>query len=66
MSSRRILLQEDETLRTLRLIRDNLRFSQREIGSHVGISIGAVPYCITALSEKGLIKLGNFQASRNK
>ena len=66
MSSRRSLLQEDVTLRTLRLIQDNPRISQREIASHVGISVGAVHYCLTALAEKGLIKLGNFQASRNK
>ena len=66
MSSRRPLIQEDVTLRTLRLIQDNPRISQREIASHVGISVGAVHYCITALAEKGLIKLGNFQASKNK
>ena len=54
------------TLRTLRLIQDNPRISQREIASHDGISVGAVHYCITSLAEKGLIKLGNFQASKNK
>lgn len=66
MSSRRPLVREEVTLRTLRLIHDNPRISQREIASHVGISVGAVHYCITALAEKGLIKLGNFQASKNK
>lgn len=66
MSSRRSLLQEDVTLRTLRLIQDNPRISQREIASHVGISVGAVHYCMISLAEKGLIKLGNFQALRNK
>jgi EPS-associated MarR family transcriptional regulator len=66
MSSRRPLVQEEVTLRTLRLIQDNPRISQREIAAHVGISVGAVHYCITSLAEKGLIKLGNFQASGNK
>jgi EPS-associated MarR family transcriptional regulator len=66
MSSRRPLIQEEVTLRTLRLIQDNPRVSQREIAAHVGISVGAAHYCLTALAEKGLIKLGNFQASRNK
>lgn len=66
MSSRRLLIKEEVMLRTLRLIHDNPRISQREIASHVGISVGAVHYCITALSEKGLIKFGNFQASKNK
>lgn len=66
MSSRRSLIQEDVTLRTLRLIEGNPRISQREIAAHVGISVGAAHYCLTALAQKGLIKLGNFQASRNK
>ncbi len=66
MSSRRPLIQEEVTLRTLRLIQDNPRISQREIASHVGISVGAAHYCLTALAERGLIKLGNFQASKNK
>jgi EPS-associated MarR family transcriptional regulator len=66
LSSRRSFIQEDVTLRTLRLIHDNPRISQREIAAHVGISVGAVHYCLTALAEKGLIKLGNFQASKNK
>ena len=66
MSSRRPLIQEEVTLRTLRLIQDNPRVSQREIAAHVGISVGAAHYCLSALAEKGLIKLGNFQASRNK
>ena len=66
MSSRRPLIQEDVTLRTLRLIQDNPRISQREIAAHVGISVGATHYCLSALTEKGLITLGNFQASKNK
>ena len=66
MSSRRPLIQEDVMLRTLRLIQDNPRVSQREIAAHVGISVGAAHYCLSALAERGLIKLGNFQASRNK
>jgi EPS-associated MarR family transcriptional regulator len=66
MSSRRPLIQEEVTLRTLRLIQDNPRISQREIASHVGISVGAAHYCLSALAERGLIKLGNFQASKNK
>jgi EPS-associated MarR family transcriptional regulator len=66
MSSRRPLIQEDVTLRTLRLIQDNPKISQREIAAHVGISVGAAHYCVSALAEKGLIKLNNFQASSNK
>lgn len=66
MSSRRSSLQEDVKLRVLRIIGDNPSISQRELASRVGISVGATHYCITALANKGLIKLGNFHASRSK
>ena len=66
MASRRPALQEDVTLRALRLIEENPRISQRDLAARVGISVGAAHYCLTALAEKGLIKLGNFQASSNK
>jgi len=66
MASRRPILREDVTLRALRLIDENPRISQRDLASRVGISVGAAHYCLTALAEKGLIKLGNFSASRNK
>jgi EPS-associated MarR family transcriptional regulator len=66
MSSRRNSLKEDVKLRVLRFIGDNPLISQRELASCVGISVGAAHYCITALADKGLIKLCNFHASRNK
>lgn len=66
MASRRNEFQEDLTLRALRLIGENPTISQRDLASRVGISVGAAHYCLTALAEKGLIKLGNFQASKNK
>lgn len=66
MASRRSEAGEDITLRTLRLIGENPSISQREIAARVGISVGAAHYCLAALAERGLIKLGNFQASKNK
>ena len=66
MASRRSEIQEDVTLRTLRIIGEDPTISQRDLASRVGISVGAAHYCLTALAEKGLIKLGNFHASRNK
>jgi EPS-associated MarR family transcriptional regulator len=66
MASRRSEIQEDVTLRALRLIGENPTLSQRDLARRVGISVGAAHYCLSALAEKGLIKLGNFQASRNK
>jgi EPS-associated MarR family transcriptional regulator len=66
MASRRTTLQEEVHLRTLRLIGENPRISQRDLAARVGISVGAAHYCLAALAEKGLIKLGNFQASASK
>ena len=66
MASRRSQTREDVYVKTLRLIEENPRVSQRDIARRVGISVGTVHYCLTALAEKGLIKLGNFSASKNK
>ena len=40
--------------------------STREIAQRVGISNGAAYYCVTALVDKGFVKLKNFTQSRNK
>lgn len=66
MASRRTSIQEDITLRALRLIEENPAISQRDLAARVGISVGAAHYSLSALVEKGLIRLGNFPASTNK
>ncbi len=53
-------------MRALRLIGENPTNTQRDLASRVGISVGTAHYCLSALAEKSLIKLGNFQASKNK
>ncbi len=40
--------------------------SQRELAEVVGISVGSTHYILNALVEKGLIKFGNFTASKDK
>ena len=40
--------------------------SQRELAEAVGISVGGAHYVLDALLKKGLIKLGNFTASKDK
>lgn len=40
--------------------------SQRELAAAVGISVGSAHYVLTALLEKGMIKLGNFTAAPDK
>ena len=50
----------------MRLIEANPSVSQREIARSLGISLGAVNYCLSALIEVGFVKVRNFRASNNK
>lgn len=40
--------------------------SQREMSDALGVSLGGVNYCLRALLDKGLVKLGNFSAATDK
>lgn len=40
--------------------------TQRDLAKAVGISTGGIHYVLNALLEKGLIKLGNFTAAKDK
>lgn len=64
--ARRPDLQEDVRFRILRLLEENPEMSQRELANSVGISLGAMHYCLNALVEKGFVKLGNFTAAKDK
>ena len=50
----------------MRLLDEDPSISTREIAKKVGISNGAAYYCITALIEKGFVKLKNFTQSKTK
>ena len=50
----------------MRLLDEDPSISTREIAKKVGISNGAAYYCVTALVEKGFVKLENFTQSKNK
>ncbi len=50
----------------LRKIKSNPNSSQRELASELGFSLGKLNYCLKALSQKGLIKIKNFQKNPNK
>ena len=66
MAGQRIKAQEDVRFRVLRLLQENHEMSQRDIAAAVGISIGGVHYCLNALIEKGMVKLGNFSSAQDK
>ena len=51
---------------TLREISAKPQSSQRNLAKKLGFSLGKLNYCVTALKNKGLIKLRNFKNSKNK
>ncbi len=59
-------IDQDTEFRLLRHLEKAPASSQRELASTVGISLGAVNFCLKALVEKGHIKARNFRASDNK
>ena len=66
MASKREQQQEETHFRIMRLLNDDPSISTREIALRVGISNGAAYYCVTALVEKGFVKLKNFARSKTK
>ena len=66
MASKRGQQQEETHFRVMRLLVEDPSISTREIAKKVGISNGAAYYCVTALVEKGFVKLKNFTQSKNK
>ena len=66
MPSRQAKLQEDTYFRVMRLLQDNPDLTQRELAQKLGVSVGGLNYCLKALMEKGLVKMQNFQQSKNK
>ena len=66
MAGQRSKAQEDVRFRVLRLLHENPELSQRDLAKAVGISNGSAHYLLTALVEKGLIKIGNFTAAEDK
>lgn len=66
MASRRDEQQEDVRLRVMRLIGENPEVSTRQVAEAVGISNGSAYYLLTALVEKGFVKLDNFKNNPRK
>jgi EPS-associated MarR family transcriptional regulator len=66
MASRRDVQQSEVRLKVMRLISENPELSTRNVAREVGISNGSAYYVLTALVEKGFVKLGNFKQSPRK
>lgn len=53
-------------LRVLRAIEQNPGLTQRRLADVLGVSLGKAHYCIKALIDKGLVKMGNFSHNQKK
>lgn len=56
---------EDLHFRVLKLLQQDPQLSQRELAKQLGVSNGKLHYCMRALMDKGLVKLGNFAQSKH-
>ena len=66
MASRREEQQAEIRLKVLRLISQDSEMSSRQVADEVGIANGSAYYVLTALVEKGFVKLENFKNSPRK
>ena len=57
---------DSDNLNVLRKLNSKPSSTQRELAKELGFSLGKLNYCINALKEKGLIKINNFKANKNK
>lgn len=66
MTSRQAKIQEDTHFLIMRILQGNPDLTQRELADKLGMSVGGLNYCLNALIDKGFVKMGNFQKSKNK
>jgi EPS-associated MarR family transcriptional regulator len=53
-------------LQVLRAIEAQPELTQRQLAQELGVSLGKAHYCIKALIDKGLVKMGNFSHNQKK
>lgn len=56
----------EERFEILRIISKKSNYTQRQLASELGFSLGKLNYCLNALKEKGLIKIKNFANNPDK
>jgi EPS-associated MarR family transcriptional regulator len=56
---------DDLHFRVLKLLQADPDLSQRDLAQQLGVSNGKLHYCMKALMDKGLVKLGNFANSKH-
>ena len=60
------IISEENRYKLLKLLHENPEMNQRQMASELGLSLGKVNFCLKALIDKGLVKVGNFSRSPNK
>ena len=60
------VLTDPQRLELLKLLHDQPQMSQRDLARAMGVSLGKANYCLKALMERGLVKLGNFHRNPDK
>jgi EPS-associated MarR family transcriptional regulator len=60
------MISDEYRYKLLKLLAERPNVSQREVAKELGISLGKVNYCLTALINKGWVKAQNFKNSDNK
>ena len=58
--------KHDIRFRVLRLFQPRPELTQREIARKLGVSLDKVNFCLHALVDKRLVKIRNFQNSKNR
>jgi EPS-associated MarR family transcriptional regulator len=53
-------------LEVLRAIDSNPSLTQRQLAQVLGVSLGKAHYCMKALIDKGLVKMGNFSHNQKR
>ncbi len=53
-------------LKLLRLLQESPELTQREMNRKMGVSLGKINYCISALVQKGMIKIERFAKRKKK
>ena len=53
-------------LQVLRAVESHPGLTQRQLAQELGVSLGKAHYCMKALIDKGLVKMGNFSHNQKK
>jgi len=61
-----LVISDEYRYKLLKLLAERPNVSQRELARELGISLGKANYCLTALINKGWVKVQNFKNSYNK